>query len=571
MFCNRAICQVENDIQLKMTNTIPAETVKIHINDNVLVSGETLYYKIFCLDNITNKVSAVSKMAYVELLGIDNNTLFKHKIKLRNSIANSQFFIPANVKTGHYKLIAYTQWTKNNDENAFFQKDIYIINPFLGSSNKLQDSIENTDSNTTEIRQIEISNINTAKTQSIALVLDSNVYKTRSKVALDVKNLKGTTVYGNYSLSVRELDSVGLQREPYGEVKETLETYDQFYPPELRGEIISGYIVSKENTKKGLPDIIVSLSITGENPVYKNVITDKKGRFFFNIHENYTSSNCILQIVDENKENFTLIIDDKSINYSDSLKFENLYLNPNTEDWIVSRSIKNQIENSYNEIKQDSTIYQDLVKPFYSTPTVSYVLDDYKRFGTVRETFIEVIEGAGIRKNKDKYVFNVYYREEHKNDVFSIYTPLILIDGLLIQDNQYLIDYNPYKIESISLVKGVYFFGPSIFDGIIDIRTKKGDFSLPATLAGLKSLNLEVPQERKIYYRPNYQVKTEDLKRIPDYRHQLLWQPSISLNSELKTIDFFTSDTEGVFEIVLEGYTVNGNYITTKTYFEVKK
>ena len=162
-------------------------------------------------------------------------------------------------------------------------------------------------------------------------------------------------------------------------------------------------------------------------------------------------------------------------------------------------------------------------------------------------------------------------REDFTNDVFSIYKPLILVDGLLIQDNEYIIDYNPYKIESISLLKGIYFFGPGIFDGIIDIRTKKRDFILPKTLAGIKSLDLGVPQEEKTYYEPNYQFETEDLKRIPDYRHQLLWCPNINLNSELKTIDFFTSDIEGTFEIILEGYTTNGNYITTKTYFEVMK
>ena len=404
------MCQIVDDIQINMKNIIPAEKVEIHINDNMLVSGETLYYKIFCLDHGTNRLSNVSKIAYVELLGANNNTLFKHKVKMKNGIANSQFFIPANVKTGHYKIIGYTQWMKNNIEDAFFQKDIYIINPFLASSKKLEDSNENMRTNTIEICEIEIPKSDTSKSQSIALLLDSNTYKTRSKATLDVKNQKGAAIYGNYSISIRELDDVGLKTESDDNTKTILETHNLFHLPELRGEIISGSIVLKENLNKGQPNIIVALSITGGNPLYKNVITDKNGRFFFNIHENYTNSNCILQILNENREDFTFIIDDKSINYSDGFNFKNLYLNPNIKDWIVSRSIKNQIENSYNEAKQDSTIHQEPIKPFYGTPTVTYVLDDYKRFATVRETFIEIIEGAGIRKNKDRYVFNVYYK-----------------------------------------------------------------------------------------------------------------------------------------------------------------
>lgn len=548
-----------------MKNTIPSEKVEMHLNNDILVSGETLYYNIFCLNTATNTLSNISKIAYVELLGANSTKLFKHKIKLENGIGYSEFFIPAAVETGHYKLIGYTQWMKNNTEKPFFQKDVYIINPFVPYTNLSK----NEEQNSITIKKTVPSKLHQDTFQNIVLKPNSRTYKTRERVVLEVQNPQGVSVYGNYSLTVRKLDSIGLANNLSFNSKAVYKNDVQFYLPEIRGEIVSGRVVLKENVDINQPNIIVSLSIPGENPIYKNVITDDNGRFFFNIHQNYTSSKCVLQILDKNRENFQLHIDDTSFAYHNVLEFKNLQLSPELEDWLVSRSINNQVENAYSDIKQDSTLYRTPVTSFYGKPTLSYTLDDYKRFPTVRETFVEVIEGAGIRKHKDGYSLKVYRRDEFEDFSFDAHKPLVLLDGVLIQDYEYLVDYNPYKIENISLLKGIYFIGPSVFDGIIDVKTKDRDFYLPRTTTGFMNLELGAPQGRKNYYAPNY-GKSDDLERIPDYRHQLLWSPVFNLNSDLKIVEFYTSDVEGVFEITLEGYTQNGQYINSKAYFEVK-
>src|SRR5690606_32780451 len=133
-----------------------------------------------------------------------------------------------------------------------------------------------------------------------------------------------------------------------------------------------------------------------------------------------------------------------------------------------------------------------------------------------------------------------------------------------------IMNYAATNIESVNLYRGTYFYGPSIFHGIIDIKTKKADFNLSGNGNDILTFNYDLPISNKIYYSPNYSKNLNELKRIPDYRNQLLWLPNFNLDSDLKTIEFYTSDIEGDFEIVLEGFTFEGKHVVSKEYFEVK-
>ncbi len=572
LYSGISLGQVKADIQSEMLNSIPREKAFIEINDEVLVAGEPLYYKLFCLIQNDNTFSKISKIAYVELIDKEYNKLFKHKIKLEKGIAYGDFFIPPNVNTGNYKLVGYTQWMNNNKTEQFFQKDIYIINPFISSTDRTKDP--NLESNTSIVDiklrdellpliDIENSELNT----------DSKIYEPRSKAVL---NLNGVASNGSYVLSIRKTNVLKYDSFVNKEgslLKDTIiNTSREFCLPELRGEIISGQVFFKENNEVAV-DKTITLSIPDKNYIYKNVLTDESGRFIFNLRENYFSEKCFLQVMDSNPENFKIVLDDKSFRYDKNLVFNEIQLDVNTEKWLRAESVSNQVENAYNVVKLDSTVIKMQPNSFFESSSISYKLDDYARFPTVRETFVEVVEGAAIRKKKDKYSFKIYFYEGYENYPFADYEPLVLFDGVLVQDNQYLIDYDPYKIDEVNLVKGSYFYGPKIFNGIIDIRTKKTNVfsSNSQEFKGLHYLELDLVQNKKIYYSPNYGVNFgNQLKRIPDYRRQLLWQPNITLNGENEPIEFYTSDVEGIYEITLKGYTNSGVYLTKKGYFEVK-
>jgi hypothetical protein len=110
---------------------MPLEEVLLKINDSINLSGETLYYDVYCLNE--NSFSDISKIGYVELIDTYRNVIFKHKLKLLKGRAEGSFFLPSSLKTGHYKLIGSTHWSLNATKNPYVQKDLYIINPYLNA------------------------------------------------------------------------------------------------------------------------------------------------------------------------------------------------------------------------------------------------------------------------------------------------------------------------------------------------------------------------------------------------------------------------------------------------------
>lgn len=545
-----------------LLKSIPHEEVHLNTNSKVFLVGETLLYSFFSVLSTNNTPSFVSKIGYVELIGENGNLLFKHKLKLTKGVGFSDYFIPSNVKTGQYKLIAYTKWIDNSD--SFHVGNVYIINPFI--------------SNETNVENDTITEIQIAKPKydeykedqnSIEIVTSSNSFKTRSLVSIELKNSFQDLYYGNYSLSVRKVSPIEIKNERRdGHIR--LKQKNNFNMlPEVRGENISGIVKFKDKDTI-VPDVIVSLSIPSKNYIFKNVKTNQLGRFNFNVYENFETSDVLVQIIDEQKADYKIILDDTSLIDYEALDSKKIKLNQNLKDWLEEQSISGQIENAYYESKKDSVFTGNPPNLFYGKAFNEYVLDDYTRFPTLKETFIEVIQAGAIRSSKEDFKFKVNHYSSDGYSFFDNYNPLVLFDGIFIQNEDDIMDYDVNNIESINLVRGTYFYGPSVFRGIIDIKSKKGDFNLLGNGNDMLNFRLEAPRNSKIYYLPNYAENSNSLKRIPDKRIQLLWLPDIKLDSELKTIELYSSDEEGVFEIILEGFTYGGKHMVSKKYFNVK-
>ena len=72
------------------------------------------------------------------------------------------------------------------------------------------------------------------------------------------------------------------------------------------------------------------------------------------------------------------------------------------------------------------------------TKEKKYFLNDYTRFKTLKETITEVVDAVYILQKKGVYTFHIKF---YNNIIKSDLPPLILIDGILIQDHNVLINY----------------------------------------------------------------------------------------------------------------------------------
>ncbi len=541
----------------------PREKPMLSINSNILLAGESLLYKISVLNDL-NVSSKLSKIGYVSLRNENDSVVFDHKLNLENGIAYSDFFIPSTLKTGIYRLIGYTNFSRNNKDNAYDEKNIYVINTFIknGENSKVTDTIR-----LNAVLQKD-SEFSTNNGKSIRIKTDKQSYGYRDKVTLSIDNLSGND-RNNFILSVRKINPVQISNQSPKPIQKGYS--DIFHIPELRGELISGVLLSKADDNP-VANKVVSLTIPGKDFVFKVAKTNINGRFFFSISEGYNSEKSIVQLneLEKSASNYWLVLDEKHLILGKS-NLSVLKIDSDLESWLKDRSVQIQIENSYFDKKQDSIIPEILHQSFYNNLGTVYNLDDYTRFPSVKETFVEIIKLAAVRGSEENTRFFVYNEYDPRGlGKFNDIPPLVLMDGIAIQNNSELLNYSANNIKSIRVINQPYRYGPKIYSGIIAIETLKNDFVLTLSKDNFEEIYLYPREKGKKYFSPNY-INNNSLTRIPDYRVQLLWQPNLQILSEDYSNYFFTSDVPGIYEIRLEGFSESGRREVIKDYFEVQE
>lgn len=557
--CKQIIFAQNNNssIELNEVDTNLNETAYISTNSNSFLTGETLLYNISCLNKTTNLSSKYSKVAYFKLIDSNKKTITTQKIFLKNGTGNGDFFIPTTLETGTYKIIGYTNWILNKNIDNYFITDIYIVNPY--KENSVQ---------TTNQSQVLISEPTT--NSNISFNFNNKILANREKVELSVKTSNDDFLKGNYTISVRKSDGFSLQNKALfndyklvnqNKIPNNIISSD-FILPELRGEIIKGRIKSnlgEINNQK------VALSIVGKDYDLKIAKTDEQGRFTFNLERANTNPNIVIQLLGENKENYSVEIDEPKETDFSTLIFPVLQLNSESNKNITERLISSQIENAYYNTKKDSIINNDKFVPFFGTSTIEYKFDDFTRFPTMEETVTEIITSVVFRKEKDNYSLLVY---DHNQNFNSTLPPLVVVDGLILENLNDFFTYNPKNLYSVNVVKGLYYYEAKSFNGLLFFTTKKGDYETKLNGSYIIKPQLLRPVDKKRYFQPDY---TQDKNtRIPDYRHQLLWLPNADLSAINSNIQFYTSDVSGKFEVILEGFSATGKSVYIKEFIDVK-
>ena len=135
------------DISLEIKNSFEQyagynyqEKVFVHTNKTVYLTGESMWFKCYVTDD-NNRLSYLSKICYVELLGNDKRPVLQAKISIDSGTGNGSIIIPASIRTGNYEVRAYTNWMKNFEPSFYFRQQIGIINPAKKPEAPNRDSI----------------------------------------------------------------------------------------------------------------------------------------------------------------------------------------------------------------------------------------------------------------------------------------------------------------------------------------------------------------------------------------------------------------------------------------------
>ena len=109
-------------------SSVPREEVYIHTDRQGYISGEDLWFNVYLIDRQSFKPSSNSSIVYFELLNSDNRPLIQKKIRIHNGSGPGAIVIPDTLKTGNYKIRAYTSWMRNFLPYNCFQENIKVYN-----------------------------------------------------------------------------------------------------------------------------------------------------------------------------------------------------------------------------------------------------------------------------------------------------------------------------------------------------------------------------------------------------------------------------------------------------------
>jgi hypothetical protein len=526
------------------------ERIYLQTDKQLYLAGEMLWLKVLTVTPERIPLS-FSKIAYVELL--DETMAHQHiKIKIVDGIGEGWIKLPVNLPTGYYRLIAYTRFMRNEGPDVFFEKNIGIVNTFQSAPS--------------ENRQKKAMHVpGEPARNTINLFTDKPVYATRERGLLQLDSLPEDIHSLSVSIAGKSLITIDGDNNILQWGKKIAKPTGNFFGkfiPEYEGHIVTGQLVSLDDSEIPAGRIDAFLSIPGKQPqffvgkrnqsVVSFYLTDIYGTAELVTMVNTASENCRIYLQSP-------FIQHHAIRKLPLLAIDSAHLNN-----LLERTVAFQVS---------SPFYKDSVTTdagnVYSRIEFNkiYLLDEYTRFPKMDELIIEFVQGVRFRMNNDKRELAVAVKRG--NEIQWI-TPLVFMDGIPVKDHDLIFHYNPLLVEKIGVCLKEYLLGGIKYGGILAFSTYKyhyPDLVLDKTYQIVDYIGI---QPHYSFFIPEY--SDVPMRREPNFRHTLLWIPDVRTSGESSfRIPFDISDYTGEFLVTVEGLTQTGKLVYAKTTLVVNK
>lgn len=559
MLCLCANIQSQLTINIAEKDKVFKEKLTILTDRSIYAINEKIFFKVYYSTNISIDESRKSKVAYIELIDLENNSFKKTKFPLYSDETEGYLLLPDNLLTGYYLIVAYTKWMENFPGEPLGYSLISIINPY----NEKLSSGSIVNRNVRSMQNTPATNHN-----------DSNIFnirkKTISKREKQVIEIELPDKYPNLKthlcVSVVKEGALIRNQSNSGFVSFIKDKEVSFHYPEYRGLSLSGR-VQCEN-KEEQPKAFIHASILDEQPEYFGMPVNNDGSFIFNMPGYYGIKDIFINIESLN---------DSKLNLTINKDFDHHFLvncpdgfNLNGAEKILAKEIafNMQIEMKY-KIGQESGVQDENKKnisPFYGSADRTTYLDDYIALPNLEEVFYEVVKSVIVIRKKNVPELKVI----NKYTGIAMSNPLILLDWASVLDQQKLLAMSPENIVKIEIVNDVYIKGGLEFGGIIYLESKEGNMAGYSFSDNAYFMNYTAFEQQNEISFPDYHQDIYS-KNIPDFRNCLYWNPDIEFDTNNKTkIEFFSADISGKYLIVLRGIDTTNKIREYKNFFIVE-
>jgi hypothetical protein len=342
------------------------------------------------------------------------------------------------------------------------------------------------------------------------------------------------------------------------------------YPAEREDNILPGKLLTSDQQAVHSDELLL-MCTPGKEAAFQYAKTDNEGNFKFNIHIDERLKDLIIMPNDVSK-NHTLIIGSSfSDQYPKNESSTDSTIKP-VPPQISKLSVNHQVQKIYGITAIGSPLNQvsSPLKPtrFYGKPDIELVLADYISLPVMNEIFFELLPGVSLKKKKSTFEISITY---HVEDDLFVTSPCLMIDGIIIKDASMIANLDPEIVEKIDVINEKYLVGKYVFQGIVNVITKLGDFSCVSLPDYMIRLPYRVIDPVRSFVSPDYSSAELMESRIPDYRNTLYWNPSIKPGKDGKArVEFWSSDNKSDYVINIQGITAEGKIISFRKIIKVK-
>ena len=118
------------------------EKVYLHIDRENYLAGDDIWFQAYLIDALDHLLTDNSNNLHVELISPSSKIISCRIIRLEGGLGNGDFKLPADIKSGRYRLRAYTNYMRNFSDQLFFSKEITIVNANDNGQDEISDKVK---------------------------------------------------------------------------------------------------------------------------------------------------------------------------------------------------------------------------------------------------------------------------------------------------------------------------------------------------------------------------------------------------------------------------------------------
>lgn len=544
--------------QTEKLNDSLYERIIIDTDREVYVAGEKVHFKLSLFQTQSFIYSGLSKYAYVILVNESGQNLLSFQVSLSDGIYYSDFLLPDTMRTGGYRLIAFTNWMRNfNPENYAF-RNLIVANRFDNNFDR-HGKIKTADTT--------LYSDNWSENNQIILSSLKKMYRCGDSIIFSVRLLDSNIDNAEISVSVAEnapVRNINPIRYLVKPINNDVLFREFSFVPEIYHPVIQGYVLKNNYPVSGSrilltsPDSILNFQYATAND---------QGVFRFQLGNYYDDRKLVLKLADQADSGSLIQYDNKFKVVNKGIIYPFNYQLP---DYLIHCQKIVTIQKAYFNFQQlnKAEYKRELPPMLYANPRSIVYPSDFIELKDMIEISQEILPALRIYKKDKEFKIEMF---DSDDQAFFKTQPLILYNGIPVDQLNQIIHLGSADISRIEIIDAPWVYGDLEFPGVLGIFSP--GYSLEKFDPGENTLVVDNPGPHPfLRFDELLPDSTGNPDHFPDFRQLLYWNPDMKVFREKPVlIKIKAPRNEGEFKIVINGITGNNQPLTSYHTFLVKR